>query len=62
MISGKSKIDRLAIATAHSNGEADFRGVLFVDSEVFDLDKAGGRVCRWKGGGQQSCRQTQAFS
>ena len=51
VITEKNRLARLAFATTHGGGKTDFRGVMFTDSKIFVLDKAGGKV--WYVGGRR---------
>jgi transposase len=51
MISEGSRLARLAFASTHGDGKTDFRGVMFTDSKIFVLDKAGGKI--WYVGGER---------
>lgn len=43
-ITASNRISRLAFATEHGGGGTDFKGVMFTDSKIFVLDKAGGKI------------------
>jgi hypothetical protein len=51
LISARNKAARLAFAARHGGGTTDFRGVMFTDSKITVLDKAGGKV--WYFGGKR---------
>ena len=51
MISERSRLARLDFATKHGGWKTDFGGVMFTDSKIFVLDKAGGKI--WYVGGQR---------
>ena len=44
LLNDKIRAARLAFATKHGAGRTDFRGVMFTDSKIFVLDKAGDKV------------------
>ena len=51
VISERKRLARLAFATTHGGGKTDFRAVMFTDSKIFVLDKAGGKI--WYVGGER---------
>jgi len=44
MITEKGRLARLAFAATHGGDMTDFGGVMFTDSKIFVLDKAGGKI------------------
>lgn len=55
LISQKNKVARVAFATKHGSGRTDFRKVMFTDSKIFVLDKAGGKVWYMEGSRPTVC-------